>query len=1309
MNGGWQTNVVLGLALVWLGGAAQGAALSLSQQPLFITSNVGPNLFVTLDNSTSMQMAVVPDASNINAIRPTRRAKSATFNSLYYNPAVVYQAPYAVTFNASTGTTSRTRLSTSFGSAYVNGYRPGLGAVNLLSDYRVSWSYNPNLITTDPNVARGSTYGNPGLQNNSPSMLAENPTQDFYSNGTYQGTSNAYSRLILLNILVGTGFSETINGAQVSISDPSLLSRLLLGGTLTGGCTASIANTSSVTYSNVTCTRNVQYGLLGTINSASYTVTANTSTSATIAGVPAYYYIYDTTLVACTTASIQAEGCYRRVWVTATSGLGGTDERQNFANWYSFYRSRALAAQSATNLALADASENLRLGWQALGDSDSCILITTGANCRGIASSSTNAYDNRLRPFSGAHRAAFFTWLGDVYYNQSTPLLQAVARVGELLKVNGKESPYAFQPGSGETPVYGCRASYSLVVTDGVWNAPYTSGNYDGSSKTLPDEAKYQAQPPFMDGTANTLADLAFLYWSTDAQPNLANRIPAYQAANDNEVQGSNTLAPYWNPRNDPATWQHLTGFYVGIGLSSALTNPAWAGSTYAGGYAGIAAGTTPWPVAGAEGSVNQNNVYDLWHAAINSRGGFFSAESASDLIASLGQVITRISQSISSGAQQAQSPIQGGSDDKAIFTYKASFSSGDWSGDLAKYRRTTKTQTLLWSAAQKLDEDYPRGSTQYTDRPVYMAANPGLKRFSWSNLSVNQQNSFGSDVNGSADGYGEARANYVRGDRSKESSSAVPALRSRSHLLGDIVNSAPIVVGEPDRPIALMNALVDKAGSYTAFRNKYAKRSKRIYVGANDGMLHAFDDLGKETFAFIPSAVIGKLAKLTDRSYTGGVHQFYVDGSPVQGDVYFNNDWHTVLIGTLRGGGRSVFALDITDPNNIQLLWERTVTDTEADVGYENLGFTYAKPVIARLHTGRWGVLLANGYNSKSDNAVLHIIDVETGKAKALVADDGGNAPNGLGTPYMADIDGDLIADYAYAGDLRGNLWRFDLISPSGLNAVALDGDLKVAFNGRPLYSARASSVAAGTNNLVQPITAAPQLLSHPSGIGHLVLFGTGKYLETSDAAINANKAMSIYGIWDRQTERSDVITTTIATAKLQQQTLGGEQRITYTSLEGNLVSAPANTVSSAVVNWYDPVTNPSGKLGWYLNLPLNGEQVINPAKVDSSTLQVSSVLPNQDPCSTGVTTYLYVLDAYTGGSNNNFLKLGLDSVYSRLQVDGLLGGIVPFSYPGGTLAIGGTLAGGSLAGESKLENTVERNGLSSRRQTWRVITNQD
>ncbi|WP_439000985.1 pilus assembly protein [Pseudomonas benzopyrenica] len=1287
----------LTLLLTFAAPAAQAAALNLSQQPLFLTSSIGPNLFVTLDNSTSMQMAVVPDASNTKEIRPTRRAKSAAFNSLYYNPAITYPAPYVVSYSNSGGLV-RTRLATSFTSAYVNGFRPNLGSVNLASDYRVSWGYNPNIVTTDPNVARGTTYDLPGLQNNSASVLAENPSLDFNA-GTYRGTSSVRTNLTATSILFADSFTETINGVSVNITDPSILQSIL---TPARGCSATIADPA---YSAVTCTRNIVYGgpLSGIlVSSLSYTITATVAN--TVSSTPAYYYLYDTSLNACVPDNKDNDGCYRRAFVSATSGPNGTDERQNFANWYSFYRSRALAAQTSTNLALADASENIRLGWQALGTSDSCILVTANANCRGISNSSSTTYDNRLRPFTGAHRAAFFTWLGDVYYNQSTPLLQAVARVGELLKTTGSESPYAFQPGNSEAPVYGCRASYSLVVTDGIWNAAFASSNVDGSAATLPDGQQYSPQAPFQDTTANTLADLAFLYWRTDAQPSLDNKVPPYNTTTGDERQGNRTLSPYWNPRNDPATWQHLTGFYVGIGLSSALINPAWGGDTFSGGYSGLAAGTTPWPVAGADNSVNQNNVYDLWHAAINSRGEFFSAENASDLISSLGKVITRINQSTSVGASQTLSPTQVG-DTTSLYTYEPSFSSTDWSGDVIKYQRTATTKTRIWSAAQQLDSRFVAGNTAFAARKIYMAKGGTLTDFAWANLNVDQQISLNRTSGGATDTYGSRRVDYLRGDRSLEAPNATPSFRPRNHVLGDIVNSSPAVVDMPSSPIALMNAMVGD-NSYATFRTANLARERRIYVGANDGMLHAFNDQGQEVYAFVPSAVIGNLTRLTERSYTGGGHQSYVDNTPVIGEAYLGGAWRTVLVGTLRGGGQSIFALDITNPNVPVLLWEKSAADPD----YKDLGFTYGQPVITRLHTGGWGVVVSNGYNSAQDNAVLYVMNLADGSlVKALPASDNLATPNGLGSPFVADVDGDLIADYAYAGDLRGNLWRFDLIGTS-LTASATRDNFRVAFGGRPLYTARASSLTPGTTNLVQPITASPLAVTHPSGTGHLVLFGTGKYLEVNDAIANTSKAMTLYGIWDRQTDGSPADSTPLlTTANLQQQTLGTDQRISYTSSAGSSASSTANTVSTTAVN-YDPVTAANGKQGWYLNLPLNGELVINKPQLFSGALLMSSLIPSTDACTAGVTTYLYALDPYTGGSNRGLFNLGLDTVYGRFQMDGLLGGIVPFVYGDGTFSMEGTLADSAIYGSDTPPRDGKGGNLSpSRRQTWRVITNQD
>ncbi|AXA68969.1 pilus assembly protein PilY [Pseudomonas oryzihabitans] len=832
-------------------------------------------------------------------------------------------------------------------------------------------------------------------------------------------------------------------------------------------------------------------------------------------------------------------------------------------------------------------------------------------------------------------------------------------------------------------------------MTDGKWNSDTIgAGNVDGSGQTLPDGTRYSPRAPFTDSASNTLADLAFKYWATDAQPGIPNQLSPYV-----RDASSNTDTQYWNPKNDPATWQHLVTYTVGFGLSSSLTSPAWGGSTFAGGYSP----TMSWPAASSD---SDNNVYDLWHAAINSRGDFFSADDANGLVDSLNQVVNRIAQTNTASAGQASSPLLD-STQNSNYSYVPSFSSSNWSGDLAKYLRTSTSTTKVWSAQSRLDTTYGTGS--FAARKVYMSVGGVRQPFIWSNLSDDQKATLNRNANGTRDSYGEARVNYLRGDRSKESQTATPALRIRNHLLGDIIDSTPALVSAPSSPAARMNAL-GAAGSYSAFQQKWAKRATRIYVGANDGMLHAFDDNGDEAFAFVPSAVIPNLYKLSDPSYTSSTHQFLVDGAPVVQDVYYDNDWHSVLIGTLRGGGRAVFALDITDPDNPRVLWELSASDPD----FSELGLTYSQPVVARLHSGDWAVLLANGYNGANDKAVLYALDVKTGKRLAALTPepkDGLTTPNGLAAPTVADVDGDLVADYVYAGDLHGNLWRFDLIG-SDLKANASASAFKVAFGGAPLYRARASRYTSGDANQIQAITAAPRLLRHPSGIGHLLLFGTGKYLEAGDATAVTGKAMSLYGIWDRQTAgKAADSTPTLSTANLQVQTLGSDTQLTYTSTAQVSITTTANTLSTNAVDWYGD-SNRTGKYGWYLNLPSTGEMIVTKPLYLADTLLAAALVPNDNPCDSGAVTYLYAVDPYTGGGTDH-LQLGSQLRYARLQMAGLLSGLNAFVYGYGPISVGGTLLPGSNDGS---QGGGGGGGVGSvplakpsERQTWRTFSNQN
>lgn len=926
----------------------------------------------------------------------------------------------------------------------------------------------------------------------------------------------------------------------------------------------------------------------------------------TIRPAAAFYYEF----TGSSNCSRTNQNCYTRRSVS-------TEQRQNFANWYSFYRTRALATQTAANLAFYSLPENIRVSWQMLNNS-SC-------NQMGSGSSYGNCFNNYLRDFNGQHRVNFFNWLENLSVEGGTPLRRAMTRAGDFLRRTGVNGPYAYRPGEQTAPEYSCRGSYHILMTDGLWNSDSANvGNADSNSRTLPDGQHYSSQAPYKDNASNTLADLAFHYWANDARPDIEDNLNPFITYPDK----ANPSAEYWNPRNDPATWQHMVTYTLGLGLTTTLISPKWEGSTYAGGYKDIQAGRLNWPSAAVDSA---NNVYDLWHAAVNSRGEFFSADSPDQLVAAFQAIVNRISGGPLPASRPAISSSlqEDATGDKQIrHAYQTSFASDqNWAGDLTRYSLTSQdkvtVQTKLWSAQAILDA-MPNGGA---GRKIMMAGSGsnGLKEFSWTSLSADQQRQLNRDPdrNDVADSKGQDRVAFLRGDRSKENSDN---FRTRNSILGDIINSSPATVAKAQY-LTYLAQPIEPSGNYAQFAEAQKTRAPRVYVGANDGMLHGFDTDGNETFAFIPSAVFEKLHKLTARGYQGGAHQFYVDGSPVVADAFFGGAWHTVLIGSLRAGGKGLFALDVTDPGNIKLLWELGV-DEEPDLGY-----SFPKPTVARLHNGKWAVVTGNGYSSLNDKAALLIIDLETGAVtRKLEVTGKAGVPNGLSTPRLADNNSDGVADYAYAGDLQGNLWRFDLIagnvSPGDSLSRTNDGpavasSFKVSFGGQPLYS------AVDSNGAAQAITAAPSLVRHPTRKGYIVIFGTGKYFENSDARADTSRAQTLYGIWDQQTKGEAAGSTPrLSRGNLRQQTLDLQADSTFVSTARTIRLA-----SQHPVDW-------QSQSGWYLDFMVNGtlkgEMLIEDMIAIGQVVLLQTITPNDDPCNDGASNWTYGLDPYTGGRTN-------------------------------------------------------------------------
>jgi type IV pilus assembly protein PilY1 len=628
----------------------------------------------------------------------------------------------------------------------------------------------------------------------------------------------------------------------------------------------------------------------------------------------------------------------------------------------------------------------------------------------------------------------------------------------------------------------------------------------------------------------------------------------------------------------------------------------------------------------GAEWDADGNGVPDNYFLVTNALTLSEQLRSAFDEI--IARNSSASSASVNSGSVSSDTRI-----------YQARFNSGSWTGQLLAYpvKSDGSLGALAWDAATLVPAP--------ASRKIITVNSDGTKvPFQWTDLDDPRKTSIqpGFDANAAMTTLATRRFNYLRGDRTNERSQSNPAgiFRERATILGDIVSSSPLWVGAPF--FAYSDTMESKP--YSAFRTSKANRKQVVYAGANDGMLHAFDgSTGAELLAFVPSAAYQNLNSLTSLSYS---HKFFVDGPPNMRDVFFNNNWHTVLVGGLNRGGQEIYALDITDPTNFSeanasslIMWEFTDRDgaSAGVTGDSDLGYTYSQPAIVRLHNGKWAAVFGNGYNntapdgsaSASGNAVLYVVDIETGelvrKIDTLQGTEedplGQNRPNGLATPAAVDTDGDRIVDYVYAGDLFGHMWKFDVRDTDPANWNISFGTTAAPL---PLFTALGASNASTPNtvSVAQSITSRPEVVRGPRGIGMMVLFGTGKYMEVTDDQVTAaNVAVqTYYGLWDRNTGA--------ATDRVAGRNALLEQTIQY---EGNQTfngrTLPIRVTSDkplvAQSGWYLDLLSPNG---------YNGERQVSNTSIRGSRVIFTTLIPNTDPCGYGGNSWLMELDALDG-----------------------------------------------------------------------------
>jgi type IV pilus assembly protein PilY1 len=828
------------------------------------------------------------------------------------------------------------------------------------------------------------------------------------------------------------------------------------------------------------------------------------------------------------------------------------EERQNFANWYSFYRRRELAAAAAVAKVIVG-MQGVKMGFNSINGN----LVQPALNVKVGAEDDTATLLDML--------------YGLTIQRQSTPLRRGLENVGKYYAGESGgigNSPYADADNGGE-----CQQAFTIVMTDGYWNGWDPSvGDADGDGNTDFDGS------PYGDDYDNTLADVAMYYY-------------------ENDLSALTDLVP--TSPSDPATHQHMVTYTVSFGVTGNLNPDDY--DLEVGPYP-----TWPDPEDG-----DQEKIDDLWHAAVNGRGEFLSASNPTELINSMQSIMSNIEGRIGSASSVSingdELYEQLGAD---IRMFQATYFSDGWTGDVKAYSLDVTTgkvdmTSYLWSAAEELE------SVDWNSRVIATYDGSTGIPFSFDSLTADQKTQL--DPNWQTDDTtARNMVNFLRGDDSNEQANG-GTFRDRIHLdgrlqkLGDIVQSSPVY------------------------------DNGMLYVGSNDGMLHAIDaETGTERFAYVPNLVFENLKYLSDPSY---VHLFFVDLSPTVKDVTISGI-DTLLVGGLGKGGRGYFALDVSNPSSIttegilasKALWE--FTDST------DLGYTYSKPALVKSNsaTYEWIVIFGNGYNSEGGYAKLFILDASNGNLIKLLDTAVGDC-NGLSSPTPIDVNEDQRVDYVYAGDLKGNLWKFDLTSAdhSDWNFAYTEGVPK------PLFQAK------GPGGTTQPITTKPDVMEHCERNGYLVAFGTGKYLADEDLADTSTQ--SLYGVWDYGDDADDTEYlgsfnrgSTPQLSNLADNVELLQQEVYDWRIEG---SVELRTLTDYVPSWgtvadgtADQLPDPGSSdpnetvhAGWYFDLPDPGERIVSDVSIREEKLLAITFVPEESVCGSGGYSWLHEGDACSGG----------------------------------------------------------------------------
>ena len=1223
------------------------AKVDLATSPLQTSTAtlVKPNILYVLDDSGSMAFNYMPDwAGDYTAINAL--FYNAQFNALAYDPGVTYTPP--VRYDGSTFPSMTSAVTFNWALVPVDGFRvQSLLSVNLSLLNVAYWYFTPGEYCTNATLRNCTTQSAP-----SPTYAFPAPLR--WCTGTTQ-TSCQASRIDAATGVTGYTVPR-YPGATYACGFLNLFS-----------CAVPGSQNSVV----IRSTRNSYPAPGSAVKAPSRTDCAGTT---------------------CTY----------------------NEEMTNYANWYAYYQTRMQATKTAISQAFSVLDESYRLGYMTINNSNR--LRPAGNDFLNIALNTTDA---------GGQKQEWYDKLFAAFPLCATPLKAALSTAGRYYAGNAG----AINNTAVTDPVqYACQRNYTMLSTDGYWNGNSVPqqigntavGNQDGS---LP--------RPYLDGnnTANTLADIAQYYYATDLRSTALGN-----ATNDDGVDVSSNA--YSNGQ------QRMNTYTIGLGASGYMQYQSGYANATSGDYFDVANGTVTssatqgsgvciwqasgacnWPVPTAD---SQPTIDDLWHAAVNGRGTYYSAINASELKAGLSDFLNNVNAISSSSAAPTVSTaklVAGAGN----FSFGTSFCSGKWFGDLARYSIDGTTgepsATATWSQSGTGSDcsnatggltTAPLLDNRTVPRTIYtFDGGAGLQPFLWASMSATVQGYFkmaaigglsqlcasgptclpaaaqvDSSTAGTTTGAGGINlVNFLRGDRSNEGTTATDYYYARTHVLGDIVNSQPVYVQTPKASYA-------DAG-YTAFKTVQAARQGMVYVGANDGMLHAFNaDTGFEQWAYIPSMLLPQLFRLADRNYPAR-HQFFADGNLVQDDVFINGAWRTILVGGLGGGGRGFYALDITSPTAPTLLWEFT-SDTTKPAPYvsdADLGYSYGRPYITKLSDGTWVVLLTSGYNNVSPGSGrgnLWVLDARTGRIIQKL-DTGVGTPTGGGlvagctvapcpsglskiSAYIDSAQNNTVTQ-VYGGDLYGNLWRFDLSSLTAVGAA-------------PAAPQLLATLADASGNR-QPITSRPEI-GFPNGV-RVVYVGTGSYLSIAD--ISTTRAQTLYAVKDPLTSASGSLygsprANACSTASTSSNCFVRQ------SVTANATTGVRTASSSVWYSWSLATMN-----GWFIDLPVSGERIDTDPNLLFGTLVSTVNSPSTaGACSVGGYSYSLYVDYRTG-----FTVPGATNVGVVLSSAGLSSAATLVQTTGGQIVAITRASDGSTV---TTNIPVSTTGGGTRRISWRRLT---